>query len=58
MGMAARLLILISGAHCVFVFQADEKSKYELMGSYGQQRFLQEMEGERLQAVNVTGLLF
>ncbi|MED6250485.1 Protein Dok-7 [Ataeniobius toweri] len=30
----------------VTCFQAEEKSKYELMGSYSQQKFLQEAEGE------------
>lgn len=30
------------------VLQAEEKCKYELMGSCGQQRFLQETEGEWL----------
>ncbi|XP_061566187.1 uncharacterized protein LOC133420508 [Cololabis saira] len=34
-----------SGAGCLCTFKAEEKSKYELMGSYGQRRFLHEAEG-------------
>lgn len=34
-----------SGTHHSFCLQAEEK-KYELMGGCGQQRFLQENEGE------------
>ncbi|XP_061566188.1 uncharacterized protein LOC133420509 [Cololabis saira] len=34
-----------NGAGCLCTFKAEEKSKYELMGSYGQRRFLHEAEG-------------
>lgn len=44
----------------VTFFQTEEKSKYELMGSCGQQRILQEAEGERgwHHAVIITCLLW
>lgn len=38
--------IILTFVYCLCVFKGEEKSKYELMGSCGQQRFLQEAEGE------------
>nr|XP_040038446.1 protein Dok-7-like isoform X8 [Gasterosteus aculeatus aculeatus] len=45
------LEILINAARCVP--QAEEKSKYELMGSCGQKRFLQEDQGAAAAAASV-----
>lgn len=54
------LQIIFNMTHIYCVFQAEEKSKYELMGSCGQQRLLPEAEGETdtMQSTHPTRIRF